>query len=180
MEAANEIIVKASDDTGAVYGVKKCAEIVFRRGKMTKSEGLTILEERAEALDPEKDDFYKFLGIEQGKQINKEKVLQRIKKEMRKRLESLVELELYDKNLMREINCRIIPVAAYAMNVCQFTQKELYDLDMLVKDILRTRGMLGRQASDERLYLKRQDGARGLKNLRQFSYKYNSLANKFK
>ena len=41
--------------------MKKCA------GKMTKSEGLTILEERAEALDPEKDDFYKFLGIEQGK-----------------------------------------------------------------------------------------------------------------
>ena len=31
---------------------------------MTKGEGLTILEERAEELDPEKDDFYKFLGIE--------------------------------------------------------------------------------------------------------------------
>ena len=38
---------------------------------------------------------------------------------------------------------------------------------MLVKDILRKRGMLGRQASDERLYLKRQDGGRGLKSLRQ-------------
>ena len=38
-----------------------------RRGKVTKGEVLTILEERAEALDSEKDDFYKFLGIEQGK-----------------------------------------------------------------------------------------------------------------
>ena len=55
--AANELIVKASDDTGAVYRMKKCAEVVFRRGKMTKGEGLTIKEERAEALDPEKDDF---------------------------------------------------------------------------------------------------------------------------
>ena len=26
MEAANKIIVRVSDDTGAVYGVKKCAE----------------------------------------------------------------------------------------------------------------------------------------------------------
>ena len=69
--------------------------------------------------------------------------MQRIKEEMRKRLESLVELELYDKNLMRAINCRVIPVAAYAMNVCQFTHNELYDLDMLVKDIQRKRGMLG-------------------------------------
>ena len=93
--------------------------------------------------------------------------MQRIKEEMGERLKSLVELELYDKNLMRAINCRVIPVAAYAMNVCPFTQKKLYDVDMLVKDILRNRGMLGQQTSDERLYLKRQDGGRGLKSLRQ-------------
>ena len=68
---------------------------------------------------------------------------------------------------MRAINCRVIPVAVYAMTVCQFTRKKLNDLDILVKDILRKRGMLGRQASDERLYLKRQDGGRGLKSLRQ-------------
>ena len=86
---------------------------------------------------------------------------------MRKRLESLVELKLYDKNFIRAINCRVIPVAAYAMSVCQFTEKELYDLDMLVKDILRRRGMLGRQASDERLYLKRQEGGHSMKSLRQ-------------
>ena len=93
--------------------------------------------------------------------------MQRIKEEMRKRLEKLVELELYDKNLMTTINCRVIPVAVYAMNVCQFTQKKLHDLDMFVKYILRKRGMLIRQTSNERFYLKRQDGRRSLKSLRQ-------------
>ena len=34
LEVVNEIIVKASMDTGACYGVKKCAEIVFKKGKM--------------------------------------------------------------------------------------------------------------------------------------------------
>ena len=53
------------------------------------------------------------------------------------------------------------------MNVCPFIQKKLYDLDMLVKDILRKTGMLGQQTSDERLFLKRQDGGRGLRSLRQ-------------
>ena len=81
-------------------------------------------------------------------------------------MESLVELELY-KNLRTAINCRVILVATYTMNVCQFTRKELYNLDLLVKDILRKRGMLDRQASDERLCLKRQDAGRGLKSLRQ-------------
>ena len=33
LEIANETIVKGSRDAGACYGVKKCAEIVFRKGK---------------------------------------------------------------------------------------------------------------------------------------------------
>ena len=34
LEIVNEIIVKVSSDTGACYGVKKCAEVVFKDGKM--------------------------------------------------------------------------------------------------------------------------------------------------
>ena len=44
LEITNETIVKASIDTGACYGVKKCAEIIFRKGKMVKGEGLPLLE----------------------------------------------------------------------------------------------------------------------------------------
>ena len=38
LEIANETTVKASMDTGAYYGVKKCAKIVFRKEKMVKEE----------------------------------------------------------------------------------------------------------------------------------------------
>ena len=38
----NEMIMKASMDTGACYGVRKCSEIVFRKGKMIKREGLAV------------------------------------------------------------------------------------------------------------------------------------------
>ena len=77
---------------------------------------------------------------------------------MRERLENLVDLKLYDQKFMKAINCRVMAVAGYVMNVCQFTKKELYDLDMLVKKTLRRKGMLGRQGSDERLYMIRQEG----------------------
>ena len=60
----------------------------------------------------------------------------------------------------------IIPVATYAMNVCKFTVAELKELDQIIKKELRVKNMLGRQASDERLYLKRERGGRGLKSLR--------------
>ena len=61
------MIVKAGMDTGACYGVKKCAEIVFKRGTMIKGEGLAVLDEKMEALDPNKNEIYKFLGCKHPK-----------------------------------------------------------------------------------------------------------------
>jgi len=52
------------------------------------------------------------------------------------------------------------------MNVCEFNKKELDDLDKLVKKELRDKGMHGKQASDERLYLRIEDGGRGLKSIK--------------
>ena len=51
------------------------------------------------------------------------------------------------------------------MNVCKFTKAELNELDLAVKRKLRKCNMLGGQSSDERLYLKRDAGGRGLKSL---------------
>ena len=48
----NETIVKTSQDTGACYRVKKCAEIVFNMAK-----GLIVLAERMKSLDPEQNEY---------------------------------------------------------------------------------------------------------------------------
>ena len=69
--------------------------------------------------------------------------------------------ELNDKNLIKAINAKVIPV------VCKFIKTELNELDLLVKRKLRKCNMLGRQLSDKRLYLKRDVGGRGLKSLRE-------------
>ena len=152
LEIANETNVKANMDTGACYGVKKCAEIVFRKGKMVKGEGLPVLEQRMKALDPEKNDAYKFLGCEQSDDIDVKKVLGRVKKEIKKRTEHLFKLHRNDKNLMKAIYCRVIPVAGYIMNVCVVRKVELEELDKMIEDIMQERKFCGRQASDERPY----------------------------
>ena len=54
------------------------------------------------------------------------------------------------------------------MNVWKFTKAELNELDLVVKRELRKCNMLRRQSSDERLYLKRDVGGRGLKLIRDF------------
>ena len=49
----NEIIVKASRDTGACCGVAKYAEIISEKGKMVKGERLHVLQERMKTMDPD-------------------------------------------------------------------------------------------------------------------------------
>ena len=88
-----------------------------------------------------------------------------MKKEIRKRLEQPVEMNLNDENLMKAINCRVVPVVTYIMNVCNLRKGDIEELDKIAKNVLRKEGFHGKQASDERLYAKREDGGRGLKNL---------------
>ncbi|CAB4015300.1 Hypothetical predicted protein [Paramuricea clavata] len=136
---------------------------------MMKGEGLAIFyfEERMKALDPEQNEVYKFLGCEQGDKIDVKRVMQRVKKEIAKRLEQLVGINLNDENLVNAINCRVVPVAGYIMNVCNPRKGDIEELDMIVKTALRKEGFHGKQASDERLYAKREDGGRGLKSFKE-------------
>ena len=154
----NEMIVQASNDAGACYGVAKCAEVVFKRRKMVKSEGLQVLNERVKTIDPDENEIYKFLGIEQADGIKKKQVHNRVKEEISRKMNTITRTELNDRNLVKAINTKVIPVAAYPMNVCKFAQSELTELDQVIKRELRKNNMLGRQASDERLYMKRKDG----------------------
>ena len=75
--------------------------------------------------------------------------MERVKKEIRKRLDHLTGLNLSDKNLMKEINCRVILVDGYVMNICNLGKGDLDELDMTVKSLLRRERFHGRQSSDE-------------------------------
>ena len=74
IKEVNEIIVQTSIDTGACYGVTKCAGILFDRGKMVSGEGLPVLEERMKTMDPDENEIYKFLGVEQADGIKTKNV----------------------------------------------------------------------------------------------------------
>ena len=50
--------------------------------------------------------------------IDVKKVMERVKKEIKIRLEQIMKTSLNDGNLVKAINCRVIPVAGYIMNLC--------------------------------------------------------------
>ena len=141
----NEIIVQTSHDNGACFRVTKCAEIVFERGKMVRGEGLQVLEERMDSMDPDKNEIYKFLGIEQADGIKIKRMYERVKHEVTKRVRMLINTEFNDINLVHAINVKVIPVAAYPMNVCKFSNGELKELDQVIKREMRSSDILRKQ-----------------------------------
>ena len=77
LKEVDEIIVQASLDTGPSYGVSKCAEIVFEKGKMMK-EGLEVLQEKMRTLDSDEQESSKFLGVEQARGIKIKELYERV------------------------------------------------------------------------------------------------------
>ena len=80
---------------------------------MIKVECLTFLKDKMEALDPEKIELYKFLGFAQDDKMPVKRIMERVTKEIGKRLFHFIGL---DQNLMRAINSRMISIAGYVMN----------------------------------------------------------------
>ena len=102
------------------------------------------------------------MDVSKAKTLMTKRYWKRKRKKIKKRTEHQVKVHLNEKNLMKAINCRVIPAARYIMNVCVIRKGELEELNKMVKEVLRERKFHGRQASDERLYMRREEGERGL------------------
>ena len=139
----NEVIIQVSHDAGACYGLLKCAEMVFKRGKMLRGEGLEVLEE------------LKWWTLKKRRWDQNQK-----------KVKILTNIELNDVNLVRAISTKVIPVAAYPMNVCKFIGGELKKLDQVKKTWIKIEKHARKAIKHDRLYLRREEGERGMKSLK--------------
>ena len=62
---------------------------MFERGKMFKGEELEVLEETIKTMDPQNNETYNFLLIEQADGIKIKKVFERVKTKVNKRVKML-------------------------------------------------------------------------------------------
>ena len=132
---------------------------------MIKREELVVLEEKMDALDPSKNKIYKFLRCEQANKIDTKRVMERVKKEIRKRLDHLTALNLNDVNLMKAINCQLIPVADQVMNVCNLGKGDLDKLNVIV---LRGERFLWKTIKRLQIIFKERGRWLGIENFQRF------------
>ena len=111
--------------------------------------------------------LYEFLGCEQEDKIGFKHVMERVKKEINKKMEQLVGMSLYDRSLIKPIYSRVILVARYVINVCDLRKDDLKDLGKIVKTALRDKEYHGRESNDEKLYAKIEEGGRSFITLKE-------------
>ena len=73
------------------------------------------------------------MGCEQADGIDVNAVIERVTNTMKKRMEQILKLNLYDINLIDAINTRVLPVAIYPMNVIRLSETRLKELENVIK-----------------------------------------------
>ena len=108
MKDVNEMIVQASND------LAKFAEIDSERVKMVKCKGFQGLNEKMKTMNHDGNEIYQFLEVKQADGIKMKELYNRVKEKSSRGMKIITRTELNDKNLVK-----VIPVAAYPMNVCK-------------------------------------------------------------
>ena len=108
---------------------------------------------------------YKYLGILQGMENLQKQVKANTLKTYTKRIRQVLKTKLTGQNKIQALNTYAMPVISYTAGIIEWTQTEIAELDRRTRKLLNIYGGLHPRADVHRLYLPRQLGGRGLKEV---------------
>ena len=86
----------------------------------------------------------------------------KMKTEYSRRVRNLVKSELYARNIIMGINEWALGLVRYSAEIVDWTRGDMELLDRKTREILTCNGLFHPSANNDRLYLKRCKGGRGL------------------
>ena len=111
----------------------------------------------------DKNNYYRYLGVEENNITNQKINKQLIKEEIIDRISKLMKTKLNAINLFKAINEYAISKISYYIGILNWTESEINDLDKSIRNELIKGKVHYRTANKERLYLERCNFGRGLK-----------------
>jgi len=125
-----------------------------------KSEGINV--PSGELIREVDEGGYKYLGVLQECGVMNGEMKERVRGEYLRRVKAVARSKLYARNLMTAINVWAVSVVRYSAGVLDWTKQELLQMDIKTRKILTMNGIFHKKANVDRLYLKRNEGGRGL------------------
>jgi len=113
-----------SDDIHMEFGLDKCAEITFKKGKLTHSQNL-VIDINREIQNFEHGKTYKYSGTEEGEGIQHQQMKERLKQEYNGRLRMILKYELNTKNKITAIGALAVPVLRYSFGIINWRIEDI-------------------------------------------------------
>ena len=154
------IVSEYSRDIGMEFGLEKCAMLVIKRGVKVKSEGIVL--PSGDVIKEVEQCGYKYLGILQESDVKHREMKEIIKCEYLRRVKLLARSKLYARNMLPAINTWAVSVVRCTAGILDWRQQELKDLDIKTRMTLTMFDIFHKNGNVCRLYLKRNQGGRGL------------------
>ena len=150
-----------SQDIRMEFGINKCATIVMKRGKIKESKGIT-LPDGQQIKSLEEGDGYKYLGILEAENIKSKEMKETTTKEYFRRIRRILKSKLNAGNIVTAINSRAVSMIRYGAGIINWNKEELRCMDRKTRKLLTIHRAMHPQADTDRLYMKRNQGGRGL------------------
>ena len=149
-----------SSDIGMKFGIEKCAVLVLKRGKVVHCEGIDLPnDQKIRAI---KDDGYKYLGVLEADNVMHDEMKRKITKEYMRRVRKVAKSKLNGGNMIRAINTWAVALLRYAGGIVNWKKQDLKEIDAKTRKTLTMHGGFHPRDSVARLYVKRNEGGRGL------------------
>ena len=152
-------------DAGLNWNNKKCKAIEIRRGKLDTSQKELVLLDgtKVEYLQSEQD--YKFLGVPENNLHNFENIIESLTKLIRQRTNVIWSSPLSDFNKVMATNIFVYSSMEYYMWSERFNLTDIRELDKIIREVMNQYHAKYSLQMNATLYLPRQKGGRGLRNL---------------
>ena len=143
------------------FGLEKCAVLLMKRGKVTKSDGIRLPDDRViKSIDEENG--YRYLGILQSDQVLCNEMKEKVRAEYKRRVKKVLKSKINEGNMISAINTWAVPLTRYSSPFLEWRKDEIKEMDRTRRKIMNMYNALHPRDSVARLYLPRKEGERGL------------------
>ncbi|XP_060523202.1 uncharacterized protein LOC132700100 [Cylas formicarius] len=155
------IVEMFSTDIRMKFGLDKCRTIHINKGKFSNVVNI----QESEIQNMQETDLYKYLGIEQARNIDHVGTREKLEKIVYERTRKIANSCINGRNMSKALNTFVIPVLTYSFGIIKWSKTSIKLIESKMRSIYRKHGHLHPNSCRERWTLPRSEGGRGVIHL---------------
>ena len=135
------------------FGLPKCGVLIMKRGKVVKSEVISIPD--GKMIKNVEECGCKYLGTLESDSVKHEEIKYQMKKKYIRKVRNILKSKLNGGNIILTINSRAISTERYGAGIINWTRMVLEQLDWRTRKLMTMYGAHHPKSNVDRLYWQR-------------------------